>query len=369
MFYSDGATLPLTAREQERYSVTKAISAVLTGDWSGAGFELDCSRSISKQIGREASPGGFYVPSNLSMTRAAYNVGTASQGGNVVATNLLASSFIEALVNTLVVQQVGCTTLSGLVGNVDVPRRASRSQAYWVTEAQAITESEGTFDKVQLRPKQVGALSTFSRLMIQQSTPDIELLVRQDLVTVLSQAIDHASLFGTGSNGQPLGIFNQSGINTLALGTNGAALSDLDPMISLRAKVAAANANASAGSFVVNERVRAALMKLKTSYGEYLFSVEGESPSTVPSLFGNKLVVSNQLPSNLTKGSSSGNCSAMIFGDFSQLIMGMWGATEILANPYGSGFNSGSVDVRAMQTVDFAIRHPESFAVCNDVLA
>lgn len=364
-----GGDLPLTSREQDRYSICGAINAAITGDWADAGFERECSRSIAQKLNREPGPGGFFLPSNLSMTRAAYNVGTASQGGNVVATNLLAASFIEALTNALMVQAIGCTVLSGLVGNVDVPRRASRAQAYWVSEGGAISESEGTFDRVTLRPKQVGALSSFTRLMIQQGTPDIEMLVRSDLVTILSQAIDYAALFGTGTNNQPTGLFNQSGVATYAMGTNGGALADLDPMISMRAKVAAANADASRGAYVVNEVTRAALMKLKTSYGEYLFSVEGQSPSTVPNLFGNKLYVSNQLPSNLTKGTATSKCSAAVFGDFSQLIMGMWGATEILANPYGDGFNAGNVDVRAMQTVDFAIRHPESFAICSDIIA
>ena len=368
LFYSDRASLALTTREQERYSICGAINAVLTGDWAAAGLERECSRAIAKAIGREAGPGGFFLPSNLS-TRASYATTSTATGGAVVATNLLASSFIEALVSQLVVQKTGCTVLGGLVGNVDLPRRSSRAQACWVTEGQALGESEGSFDKITLKPKQCGAISTMSRLALQQATPDLEFLVRSDLTTILALAIDYAALYGSGTSGQPLGIVNTPGINSYTMGTNGGALTDLDPMISLRAKVAAANADATAGCFVTNERVRAALMKLKTTVGEYIFSPEGESPSTVPTLFGNPLHVSNQIPSNLTKGTSAGVCSAAIFGDFSQLVLGMWGATEILINPYGQGFNSGSVDVRVFQSVDFGVRHPESFAVVSDIIA
>ena len=357
----------LSGNEQKSYSLSRAIYALWTNDWSEAGLEREVSQAIAKHQGRELTAGQLLIPSNLE-SRAAYAVGSPTTGGNLVATNLLAGSFIEALTNQLAIMQAGSTTLSGLVGNCDVPKRTGRATAAWVQEGSAIPESEGTFGTVQLRPRQVGALSKFTRLALQQTTPDIEMLVRSDLVTQLALAIDYAGLFGDGSSGSPTGIANISGVNSLAMGTNGGQIS-IDALIDLRAKIATANANAAGGTYMLNEASRAALMKTKNTYGEYYFAVEGSAPGTVQSMFGNPIVYSNQLPSNLTKGTATSKCSAAIFGDFSQLLFGLWGATELLVNPYAQDdFAAGNVSVRAFQTVDFQVRQPTAFAVCKDFL-
>ena len=363
----DTGSVDLSRNEQGAYSISKAILALWSNDWKEAGLEREISQAIAKRQGRELTAGQLLIPSNLQ-TRAAYNVGTANQGGNLVATNLLAGSFIEALTNQLAIMQAGSTTLSGLIGNCDVPKRTGRATASWVTEGSAIPETEGTFGTVQLRPKQVGALSKFTRLALQQTTPDVEMLVRSDLITQMALAIDYAGLFGDGSSGSPTGIANITGVGSLAMGTNGGQIS-IDALIDLRAKIATANANAAGGTYLLNEASRAALMKTKNTYGEYYFAVEGTAPGTVQNVFGNPIVYSNQLPSNLTKGTATSKCSAGIFGDFSQLLFGLWGATELLVNPYAQDdFAAGNVAVRAFQTVDFQVRQPAAFAVCKDFL-
>jgi HK97 family phage major capsid protein len=303
--------------------------------------------------------------------RAPYAVGASATGGALVATNLLAGNFIEVLrAKSVLFSDLGPTLLTGLVGNADVPRRATAAQAYWLAENGAIAESEGTFDKVQLRPKVVAALSNYSRLMLQQSTPDIEILIRADLAAILALAIDQAAFTGTGANNQPTGITNTSGVGSLAMGTNGGAVT-IDALLDLRGKLTAANVVATGGCYVINEKTYTALAKLKTTYGEYLFSPENGMPGpggiSVASIHGCKVITTNLLPSNGTKGSGT-NLSTAIFGRWEDLVVGQWGALEILPNPYGAGFNSGSVDVRAMQTIDIGVKHPESFAVVSDLI-
>ena len=143
----------------------------------------------------------------------------------------------------------------------------------------------------------------------------------------------------------------------------------IDALIDLHAKLATANANAAGGTYLLNEASRAALMKSKNSYGEYYFAVEGSSPGMVQNVFGNPIFYSNQLPSNLTKGTATSKWLARIFGDFSQLLFGLWGATEIMVIPYAQDdFAAGNISVRAFQTVDFQVRQPAAFAVCKDFL-
>jgi HK97 family phage major capsid protein len=203
----------MNEKEKKSYSLVRAINASITKDWSKAGFELEVSRELGARMGRETE--GFFMPMNLQLDgeRAAYAVGAAATGGNVVATNLLASSFIEVLRNRAQIMQLGPTILSGLVGNVAIPRQNSATQTYWVAEATAITEAEATFDQVTLSPKQIGARSQYSRLMLQQATPDIEALVRNDLAKVMALGIDLAAINGSGTSGQPKGILDQAGIS------------------------------------------------------------------------------------------------------------------------------------------------------------
>ena len=368
-------TVELNQKEQREYSVVRAINAAITGNWKDAGLEREVSAEIERQTGRATS--GFFMPHNLEV-RAPYAVGAAGTGGNLVATNLLASSFIDVLRNNALIMQMGPTVLSGLVGNVAIPRATAATQTYWVTEASAITESEATFDQVTLSPKQIGARSQYSRLALQQTTPDIEQIVRNDLARVMALGIDKAAISGTGSSGQPTGVLNTSGIGSVAMGTNGAAFTDsasgstsgLDQLIALEGKLDVANALNGNLYYLTNAKVVQALKKLKTAYGEYLWTaMDGVTTTGTPGgVNGYQVMRSNQVPSNLTKGSGT-NLSALLFGDFSQLIIGMWGALEILPNPYGSGYTAGSVDIRAMQTCDIAVRHAESFAAITDIIA
>ena len=365
----------LSAKEQRDYSVVRAINAAITGNWNEAGLEREISSEIERQTGRATS--GFFMPHNLEM-RAPYAVGSATTGGNLVATNLLAGSFIDVLRNNALIMQMGPTVLSGLVGNVAIPRATAATNTYWVAEASAITESEATFDQVTLSPKQIGARSQYSRLALQQTTPDIEAIVRNDLAQVMALGIDKAAISGTGSSGQPTGILNTSGIGSVAMGTNGAAFTDsasgstsgLDQLIALEGKLDVANALNGNLYYLTNAKVVQALKKLKTAYGEYLWTAaDGVTTTGTPGgVNGYTVMRSNQVPYNLSKGTGT-NLSALIFGDFSQLIVGMWGALEILPNPYGSGYTAGSVDIRAMQTCDIAVRHAESFAAITDIVA
>lgn len=379
------STVDWTAREAAGYSIRKAILAALNGDWKDAGFEREVSNALMKD-GKRSPQGGssFFVPTNLPfqvsgakrsrlinqmMQRTIYQVGTASQGGNLVETELLASDFIEVLRNSTVTGQLGARYLTGLVGDINIPRQDTQTPTYWVGESVALTEGEATFDQVQLRPHVVGALSKMSRLMLQQSTPAIEQITREDLLEVSALAVDAAALYGTGSNSQPTGVANTTNVGAVVFGTNGANY-DFDHMIELYAAPLVANAPQANLAFAINAKVKGYLATLKSTTGQYLWNPSAGVAGSIPSdLVGYRYAVSNQLPYNLTKGTSAGICSMSVFGNWQELLIGEWGVLEIMVNPYDStGFTTGDVSVRAFQTVDVGVRHPASFAVTSDGL-
>jgi len=362
--YGSG-TLPLTRAEQGRYSLINAIRAAATGDWTNAGLERECSRALEQQTGRSAR--GFLFPANLQMNRASQLAGTANVGGNVVETQLLAEQFIDALRKRLRVAELGATMLPGLVGNVAIPRRTSTQSTYWVAESGTITAGATNFDQVTMTPKTVGALSSWSRILELQSTPAIESLLRADMVSQVAAAIDLAAIAGTGASNQPRGILNTSGIGSVVGGTNGATIT-FDHLADLKREVAIDDADVSTAAFLTNAKVEAKLSKAVATTGQYLIDPSGVASGAPTTVFGRRFSVSNQVPGNLTKGTASGTCSAVIYGNFADLLIGMYGATDILVNPFGTGYTNGDVEIRIMQTVDIAVRHPESFAAIVDAL-
>lgn len=365
----DGYAPDMTDKEKSRYSMLRAINAVLNNSWKDAGFELEVSNDIGKRMGK--STAGFYMPTNIPFAqRAQYAAGATATGGAMVATNLLAGSFIEVLRNKARVLQLGATVLSGLVGNVDIPRQIGASNTFWVTEGGSLTESEASFDKVSLSLKSIGTYAAVTRQMLLQSTPDIEMLARADLITQLALGIDAASLYGVGSSGQPLGIANQMGVGSVIGGTNGAAIT-IDHLIDMETQIASANADVDNMAYLANAKTIGALKKLKSTTGQYLWTnfPGGQRSGTPGEINGYAVSRSNQARSNLTKGSSSGICSELYMGNWSELLIGEWGVLEIMPNPYDATlFKQGGVLLRAMQSVDVAVRHAASFAVMSDAL-
>lgn len=288
-------------------------------------------------------------------------VGTPTAGGNLVAENLLAANFIDLLRNrSALMGQNMATMLTGLIGDVAIPKQTGGATGYWLAESGTPTESQQTIGQVPLTPKTVGAYTDISRKLLQQSSIDVEAFVRGDLATVLGLAIDLAGIAGTGANNQPRGILNTVGIGSVIGGTNGAAPTWAN-IVALESEVAAANADVGRLHYLTNALVRGVLKTTEKASGTAQFvwnsnDVNGYTP-----------IVSNQVPSDLTKGSAEDICSAIIFGNFADLLIGMWGGLDLLADPYTAS-TSGTVRVVALQDADIAVRHAESFAAMQDAL-
>lgn len=365
----------LTDKEKARYSMIRAVNAAVSGDWSKAGFELACSNDIARAAARGPSNKmGFFVPTNIPMAmRAPYAVGTpgaGTTGGTLVGTQLLAASFIEVLRNKARVMQMGAQLLTGLSGAVDIPRQTGQTATFWRAEGVDVGEGEATFDKISLNMKTIGTFSQLSRNMLMQSTPDIDMLARADMMASIALGIDLAALSGSGSSGQPLGVGNQSGIGSVIGGTNGAAVT-IDHLIDLETQVTNANAPDESLGYIGNAKTVGALKKLKSTTGQYLWTTNpgGQRSGTPGEINGYTVARTNQARSNLTKGSSSGVCSEIFFGAWSELLVGEWGVLEIVANPFAAAvYGSGGVLLRALQSVDIGVRHGASFATMSDAL-
>ncbi|HBK73229.1 MAG TPA: phage major capsid protein [Planctomycetaceae bacterium] len=329
----------LSQKEVKRFSFVRALNYLASpGDATarrGAEFEIEVGLEAAKQY--ERSSNGIVVPNEV--LRRDLTVGVAADGGNLVDDVLLAGSFIEILRNKLALANAGMTTLTGINGNISIPRQNSAATAYWVGENSSPTESQQAVDQVNLSPKTCGAFVDYSRRLLLQSSIDVESMVRNDIAAQIALELDRVGINGSGSSNQPQGIINTSGIGSQSLTGFGT----FAEYIGMETDVAVANADAGNLRYIINASARGALKSTEKASNTAQFVYENDEINGYP------VTVSNQL----------GNNDAL-FGDFSMLIMAMWSGLDLTVDPY-AGATAGTVRIIALQDVDFAVKQPGAF--------
>jgi HK97 family phage major capsid protein/HK97 family phage prohead protease len=341
------AEIGLTAQESRKFSFLRAINYLANptdrSAREAAAFEIEASDAAAAKLGRQSR--GITIPQDV--LRRDLNVGTASAGGNLVATELDAGSFIDLLRNASALDQAGATVLTGLTGNVAIPRQSGAGTAYWVAESGAPTESQQTVDQVSLTPKTVAAFTDYSRRLMLQSSIDVENMIRTDLATVLALKIDLSGLYGTGSNSEPLGLKLTTGVGTENFDADAPTFAEV---VALESDVATANALMGSPVYLMNAAMRGNLKTTKKDAGSGIFIMENGEVNGYPG------VLSNQVAAN-----------DLWFGNFADLIIGYFSGLDLMVDPYTHS-TSGTIRVVAMQDVDIAVRHPESFTRGNNTL-
>ena len=344
----DTAEIGMSKQEVREFSLVRAINALANPSdrkaQEAAKFEFECSDEAARQYGKTAQ--GIMLPAEVLGNWSKRDLNT-SDDSTLIAEDYRAGDFVDVLRNSSSVMQAGATMLRGLQGNVVIPKKTGASSAGWIaTEGAAAAESEFTTGSITMSPKVIGAFTDASRLMLQQSSLDIESLIRNDLSASIATAIDLGALAGSGSSGQPTGISATSGINTT---TFAAAVPTFAELVAMESAVS--NDNALTGSLRYIARP-ADWGNLKTvdkasGFGQMIVGPDGN-------INGYDVVRSNQV--------TSGD---YYFGNFADLLIGMYGGLDITVDPYALS-TSGGVRIVALQTLDVAVRHAVSFCKSSD---
>jgi len=362
------AKLGLGDGETRRYSLMAAIRAVADKNWQNAGFELECSQEIAKRLNIVTDPNKFFVPFEVQgrnvraakgslMTpemqrsmRRDLTVASSSGGGYLVGTDNM--SFIDVLRNRSVAYRMGATRMAGLVGNITVPRQTAAATAYWLSsESTSITESQQTFGQMALSPKTVGAYTEISRALMLQSSPDAESIVTGDLAAVAGLAIDVGVIRGSGNSGEPQGIVGTSGIGSVSgSGFYDAAFARA---LEFQTDIATANVYPVSGGYVTTPTVAATMMQ-KVKFASTASPI-WEGNLWDGSMCGFAAMSSNQMSS-----------ATMLFGDWSQVVVGEWGVLQVEVNPYAN-FQAGIIGVRAMVSIDVGLRYAAAFSYASSI--
>lgn len=351
---SSPAHLGMAPKEVEQYSVVRAVRAALSKDWSKAGLELEAHKAIMGRSGAQPRNGNsFFVPMDVQVRSAGrrdMTVAGVSGSQYLVSTDNLSSSFIDLLRNDSVVLGLGATRLTGLTGNITIPRMTAGGTAYWLgDENTAITESQATLGQVSLTPKNVAALTEVTHQLIQQSDPSVEQMVMNDLAQVLALAVDVACLRGSGGSGQPQGIVGTSGVGSFDTD----ATDPYGDVLNAQADVGAANA-LRPGCAYVADLASAVLLSGRSRFAN----------TDTPVWNGNLLDAT--MAGFPAKATNQMGANTMLFGWWPSIIVAEWGMLELAVNPF-SDFTRGLSQIRAWYTMDTAMRYPAAFSYDSTV--
>ena len=362
----------LTNEEIEQFSLRRLCLAQQHGPSSShyrnAAYELEvCDAAYSEMpSGYESrgnivpdrvlsGVGGTLMPTWLLRQiegmgyRAPIDTGPGTTGAALVGNNLMAGSFIEFLYSRSILQRLGITIVPGLVGNVEIPRQASKSSPGSVAEGESAPESILTLDQIAMSARHVAIQGSYTRNMMLQSTPAVENLIRMDFAKSMALHIDYLGIHGSGSAKQPRGVKNTAGINTVAI------TSDAEPawenLVDMVKKIKQDNAVTMTPKWVFPADIWAHLVTTLKKDGSAVtgFMLDADSPNSA--LVG--------LPYENTE--LLGN-SQLLLGCWDQLLCGEWGGLDVMTDPYTQGAK-GNTNIYMFKSIDFACRHPESFCI------
>lgn len=342
------------------YRLLRALRAVNNGE-KITGLEGEISQYLAGENERHGIPvkGEFRFPHALPMYGQRANAVTNVTTAVGALQSSVAMTFIDVLRNELILQQIGAQVVPGLVGTFKLPRKTNKMAGSWVGEdgisdAVAMTFGDSTFS-----PKTVTASAVISRELMIQTSLDMEMIARMDLLESLATSIDLAGFHGTGSSNMPQGIASNSACEIVAIGTNGGAMT-WAKLIELQTKINASNVRSNRIAYVTSAVGYGALAttpKIGSTYPIYLAD-NGQAA-------GRGIYVTNQISSALTKGSAAGTCTAVFCGDFTNVLIGLWGSVDLLFDKISA---KPSLTIDAWQTADIVIRQPKAITKCVDLV-
>lgn len=350
----------LSVQETKRYSIFRAIRALKFGASNPnfvqeAAFEMECSRAVAKQLGRELTssilvPGEVLTrPLGAEVAQRAMATQPGAKGGYLI--NVDNMGFIDILRNRSVALNMGARNLSGLIGNVTFARQTGKASVTWQGgDGTSVTATDQALGQLSMTPKTAIAITDVSEQLLRQSTPSAEQFVMADLAADIAiDGVDNAVINGTGG-AQPLGIKNTTGITS----GQDAASATYAKILAFISTAGGVNAIRGNPGWVTNTAGAAKLMQVQrfTSTDTPVWTgnmLDGE-------LVGFRAMSSEQLAS-----------ANLLFGSWNEVIIGDWGVLELAMDNGGTRFNQAQVGIRAMWMVDVLVRYPQAFVLSTNL--
>ena len=345
-------------KELKRFSLAKFIREAAAGKGL-TGFEAEMNQEAEKEMRAAGQTlAGVGIPTVLLGVRTFdnNNITTATEGKEFAA--ITEWSYIDALRDAMLGARLGVRYIPGMQGNARIVKGGGVT-ASWYTEEAAAAKVKENFSTIDMVPHRLQILGGYTYDLLKQSALPVERIMWDEIIRAHAQALDAAIFNGSGTSGQPLGILANPNIGSVEGGENGAPISYAN-VVALETAVGNANGLFGRLSYVTNSKVAGSMKStaMETGYPRYIME-DGRAN-------GFAVEVTNAIPSNLTKGSASGVCSAMIFGNFEEVLVPQWGGLDMIVDPL-SQKAKGVVELSAIAYHDVCVRRPGCFAAIKDI--
>lgn len=347
----------LSEKEKNKFSIRKAILAMVDGRVDTLGVEYEASKVIADKLGRSQLKNNLFLPYEIQNRQIVLPkqrdliVGTDASGGFTVKKEYPAQSFIEILQDSNALVQAGVTVIENLQGKVPMTRELSSNIFYMAAESAGPTQSDITFGQAEYGPETGGALTKMSHKFLLQNSIGGEAYATRKLAMAIALGISAEGLRGSGTTPHPRGLKNWSGLG----GVTGAGFTRAKA-IDMIAQIKTANAlTLGEIKWLANAVTAATLMGIDVTTGGngrwLLDDITGR-------MLNYALIDSNQ-PAD----------GELYIGIWTAMMLLMWGIVELQANPFGSGWRAGDVEVRGLVDFNTYVEYPGAFALATGVTA
>ncbi len=354
----------LPAFEPHGQKLQQEIRAKMAAD--AARFDPDEAAWISHRLGRA----GGVNPLVKSLGTI-----TDTAGGSLVRLPVM-GELIELQRNLEVFAAAGAQEIAlPPNGRIQFPKVTGGSTAYWVGEANAVTESQPTTGNLDLQAKKLGVLVRVNNELLRFASPSAEGLIRLDMARVAALKADLAMLEGTGGT-QVKGLLTYSDITTHTASTTGANGDTFQAGDVALMESKLPDAVPAPTAWVMRKQMFAALMNRRADAvsaadgaGAFLFHPSRLASDPPPTeLYGTKVVRSAQVSNTRTKGAGT-NLTYILLGYFPDWIVARLGVMEFLASGLGdTAMVNDQTYLRGIQHLDAGPRHAASFVLCDQLI-
>lgn len=344
---SQDLLIGMDEKEIKKYSLQKALWALANPNdkraQDDASYEYEVSVEAQRVAGVTAS--GILVP--FDVFSRDLTVTGANSGAALIENSM--GGMVELLKNKSAIMQLA-EILPGLQGNLDFPVQESSTSGDEYAENETIVNSDLSITQKTMSPRRFAGGSNYSKQMLKQSSIAIENMIKNDLMGQIGLKIDADAISK---------ILSTTGIGLVTIGTDGGSVTN-GHIVDLETELGVDNADFGRLAYLLNARTRGYLKKTPIATGNPKMILDGAD------LNGYAFNVSNQIPSNLTKGTGT-DLSALIFGNFQDLLVGLWGGLDLTVDIYTQELRkAGLVGIQADQFADTFVRRASSFAAIKD---
>ena len=292
----------------------------------------DVDAAVISEGNKEARKAGINFQGQIQLPSQRAAVTVTAEGEDVVATDIF--DILKPLRAKNVLAQAGAKFMSDLVGNVQVPVM-SKSNVTWEGETAAAKDGAGTFSHVTLSPCRLTAFIDISKMMIAQTSEDVESAIREDLVNAINSKLEETVLgAAAGTATQPAGIFSV---------IKPTAVADFGALVDKEADVEDANVIGEC-KYILSNKAKAALRSM------------AKGTKSTQLVYENGAVDGTQAFST-----SNVDGKNYVYGDFSNLAIGSWGGCDITVDPYTKAAD-GMIRIVVNMYVDAKVLRNEAFA-------